>query len=102
MNWFLIALRGAFHLGHLDSNGQGTTIEVLNINGYKFWIIATSKKFTEQNAQERAKAMAELASICRYLEDFELELPSFNFWVLEGVLLTHGTQLYVILLCTSI
>jgi hypothetical protein len=97
MNWFLIALRGALHLAHLDSNGQGTIINILNVNGFKFWIIASLIKFLEQNEQERAEAMAELANIRLYLE-FHLELPSPKFWVLEGVLLTHETTLYVPLL----
>ncbi|KDR67912.1 hypothetical protein GALMADRAFT_146664 [Galerina marginata CBS 339.88] len=95
MSWYLIGLSGALHLGHIDSDGQGTVIEVRNREGAKFWMKATRKELLKKNDDpevDRAAALLELANINMFLQ-FSLEVPNLDHWILEGILLTHKTRL---------
>ena len=92
MRWYLIATKGAMHLFHIDSDGVGTEINVLNKDGAKLWVVATPVKLLEGDKEAQAEAMTELGNI-RYFLEFDLELPDLKHWILEGVLLKNKTRL---------
>ncbi|KDR65552.1 hypothetical protein GALMADRAFT_148591 [Galerina marginata CBS 339.88] len=96
MSWYLIGLSGALHLGHIDSDGQGTVIEVRNREGAKFWMKATRKAQVKNNSEDpeadRAAALLELANINMFIQ-FSLQVPDLDYWILEGIFLTNKTRL---------
>ncbi|KDR65087.1 hypothetical protein GALMADRAFT_82293, partial [Galerina marginata CBS 339.88] len=82
MSWFLVGLANALHLGHIDSDGLGTVVEVRNRDGGKYWMKAT------RIPQTREK----LANVNLFIK-FNLELPDLKHWILEGILLTNKTRI---------
>jgi hypothetical protein len=79
--WGLAATRGAHHKFHLDADGFGTHIKVINKGGCKWWVIATPRN---------PQALASTLLFTRNFNVDNVDVENYNF---EGMLLTPGMEL---------
>ena len=77
--WGICATAGAFHPYHIDTFGQGTTIDLLD--GRKIWISATDPD-----------TIFHLVGIF-FHEEFDLDKSASGLWGVEAIVLEPGTRL---------
>lgn len=80
--WGIVAVEGAYHKWHIDTDGLGTYIDPRT--GLKVWFVASPKAYGE---------FREFAARDLFQGDYEMESPNLQLWNVEAVLLGSTARL---------